>query len=132
MSAADLESLVLVDSSGWIQLLRRQGDAGVRERVREVLEDGRAAWCDIVRVELWRGAGSDSDKAILRDFEMELPSLDLSPAVWKLSCDLAQRCRKKGQPIPTTDLIIYACAKAHDVDLIHHDQHFNVLASLHR
>jgi predicted nucleic acid-binding protein len=135
MSAAVLsnriEPIVLVDSSGWVQMLRRSGDPAIRAKVLDIFEDGRAAWCELIRVELWRGAGSDDDRTILRQFEIELPSLELSAAVWTLSCELAQQCRRKGRPIPTTDLIIYACAKVHRVELIHRDNHFDVLASLH-
>lgn len=119
--------LTLVDSSAWTQLLRKSGDPGIREQLKGLVIDGRAAWCELVRVELWRGAASEQDRADLREFEAELPSLELSPGVWQLACELGQRCREQGQPVPTTDLIIYACARFHRAGLLHRDRHFEIL-----
>ena len=46
---------VLIDSSGWIQLLRRKGEPLVKKRVRELMTADRAVWCNIIQLELWRG-----------------------------------------------------------------------------
>jgi predicted nucleic acid-binding protein len=48
-------ALVLVDSSAWIHALRKAGDPTVRAALNKLLTDKLAAWCEIVRVELWSG-----------------------------------------------------------------------------
>ena len=56
------DEVVLVDTSSWIEALRSSGRADVRERVRVLLLNGLAAWCDMVAVELWNGARGDYEK----------------------------------------------------------------------
>jgi predicted nucleic acid-binding protein len=118
---------VLVDSSGWIQLLRRKGDSSVREEVRQLVLSDRAVWCDVVQVELWRGASTESDRKMLHELQAEIRSLETSTAVWKHCVDVAAKCRPRGIVVPTTDLIIYSCAAVHGVGLYHRDKHFDLL-----
>jgi predicted nucleic acid-binding protein len=120
---------VLVDSSGWIQLLRQKGDADVRDRLKQLIVSDRAVWCDVVQLELWRGAGSESDRKMLRDLQTEIRSLEISPDVWKQSFLIAGKCRPKGIIVPTTDLMIFACARTHGVELFHRDKHFDLLTN---
>jgi predicted nucleic acid-binding protein len=96
-----------------------------------LIEENQAVWCDMVRLELWRGAGSASDRGLLRDYEADVPTLEINREVWDKSCALAQLCCSKGRPLPATDLLIYACAIVHGVDLLHRDQHFDVLERLY-
>jgi predicted nucleic acid-binding protein len=121
---------ILVDSSAWIQMIRKNGDSTIRKKVIAAMEDGSAAWCDLVRLELWRGAASKEDLEILNRFEQQLPKLEISPAVWDMGSQMAHQCRKKGKPVPSTDLIVYACAKTHQAKLLHRDRHFELLDSI--
>jgi predicted nucleic acid-binding protein len=114
----------LVDSSSWVEALRRSGSAEVRERVRALLVDGQAAWCDMVRLELWNGAAGEAEKKTLRQLERDLVSLDLTAEVWDLACDLARRLRSASLTVPSTDLLIMACARHHRVPLEHCDEHY--------
>jgi predicted nucleic acid-binding protein len=50
--------MTLVDTSSWIQYLRRDGEAEMKEKVRSLLLDGAAVLCPVVIAELWMGAGS--------------------------------------------------------------------------
>jgi len=45
----------LIDTSSWIDAMRRDGDPAVRARVLALMQSGEAAWCDMVRLELWNG-----------------------------------------------------------------------------
>ena len=45
----------LIDTSSWIDALRRDGDPQIRARVVALMASGEAAWCDLVRLELWNG-----------------------------------------------------------------------------
>jgi hypothetical protein len=59
--------VVLVDTSSWIEALRFAGRANVRERVRVLMTDARAAWCDMVAVELWNGAKGNYERQRLSE-----------------------------------------------------------------
>jgi len=110
-------SLLLIDTSSWIHLLRHQGDPAVRTRVERALQAGEACWCPIVRLELWNGAGGEREKKALRDFERLLPELGIDDEVWRGAYEPARKARSGGVSIPATDLLIAACAKRHDAEL---------------
>jgi predicted nucleic acid-binding protein len=121
---------VLVDSSLWVHQLRKGGDPAQRDRVNALLEKGEAAWCPVVRLELWRGVTNDAERKTLRRYEALLPDYDISAEVWNRSMQLADRGRTSGVTVPLADLLIFTCAKTHGVDVAHDDAHFDELARL--
>jgi predicted nucleic acid-binding protein len=121
---------VLVDSSLWVHQLRRSGDAGKRARVNVLSESGEAAWCPAVRLELWRGVTNDAERRTLRRYETLLPDYVISAEVWSLSIQLADRARASAVTVPLADLLIFACATIHGLDLAHDDSYFDELANL--
>jgi len=120
----------LVDTSCWIEQLRRQGNPAVRVRVDDLLRNGDAAWCPVVRLELWSGAQGAHEQRVLREMERELVCFEISPAVWDLACDLAVRARAKGITVPASDLLVAACARHHGVGIEQADAHFDLIARL--
>ena len=123
-------AIVLVDSSLWVHQLRRSGDPAGRERVNSLLRNGLAAWCPVVRLELWRGVTNDAERKTLRVYESRLPDYDITTAVWDRATRLADRGRATGLTTPIADLLIFACAKVHGLDLAHDDAHFTQLEGL--
>jgi predicted nucleic acid-binding protein len=121
---------VLVDSSLWVHQLRKGGDPAKRDRVNALLESGEAAWCPVVLLELWRGVTNDAERKTLRRYEALLPDYEISPEVWTRSIHLADRGRASGVTVPLADLVIFACARTHGLDVAHDDTHFDELATL--
>jgi predicted nucleic acid-binding protein len=121
---------VLVDSSLWVHQLRKSGDPAKRDRVNALLESGEAAWCPAVRLELWRGVTNEAERKALRRYEVLLPDYEISTEVWIRSIRLADRGRASGVTVPLTDLLIFACAQIHGLDVWHDDIHFDELAKL--
>ena len=121
---------VLVDSSLWVHQLRKSGDAAKRDRVNTLLENGEAAWCPVVRLELWRGITNDAERKTLRRYEALLPDYAISTDVWTRSIQLADRARASGVTVPLADLLIFACAKIHGLEVAHDDTHFDELTKL--
>jgi predicted nucleic acid-binding protein len=118
----------LVDTSAWIEVLRRDGDAEVRQAVVDAARDGRAAICDMVLLELWAGAGGSQERAgIARMAALEC--LPIDDDVWKRAHALAQTCRTAGVTIPAPDLLIAACADHHGVEILERDAHFARIAA---
>ncbi len=121
---------VLVDSSLWVHQLRRSGDPAKRGRVNALLQSGRAAWCPPIRLELWRGVTNDAERKALRQYEALIPDYEVSSPVWERAIRLADRGRAAGVTTPLADLLIFACARVHRLDLAHDDGHFVQLEAL--
>jgi predicted nucleic acid-binding protein len=119
--------MVLIDSSCWIHYFRHRGDTQVRDRVIHFLEKGEAAWCPMIRLELWNGVGSEADRRILREHERWVPDLAITDAVWNEACALASQCRRSGKSAPASDVLIAACARHYRVELAYADAHFEFL-----
>jgi predicted nucleic acid-binding protein len=121
---------VLVDSSLWVHQLRKSGDPAKRHRVNTLLASGEAAWCPAVRLELWRGVTNDAERKTLRRYESVLPDYEISAEVWTRSIQLADRARASGVTVPLADLLIFACATSHGLEVAHEDSHFDELKKL--
>ena len=121
---------VLVDSSLWIHQLRKSGDPAKRDRVNSLLTSGEAAWCPPVRLELWRGVTNDAERKTPRRYEGILPDYEVSTQIWERAIRLAGRGRVAGVTVPLADLLIFAIAKMHALELAHDDAHFEQLAKL--
>jgi predicted nucleic acid-binding protein len=85
--------------------------------VNSLLENGAAAWCPVVRLELWRGVTTDAERMTLRRYQALLPDYEISVEVWDRSVHLADRARASGVTVPLADLIIFSCARIHGLDL---------------
>lgn len=120
----------LVDTSAWVEQLRRGGAAQVRTRVEELLAAGEAAWCPIIRLELWNGARGEAERRVLREMETSLPALTIDTAVWDQAVGLAAAARDRGVTVPASDLVVAACARRHQLGLEHNDSHFDLIATL--
>ncbi|MEI7900825.1 MAG: PIN domain-containing protein [bacterium] len=120
--------MVLVDSSAWIHCFRPEGDVSIRDHVQTALETGEAVWCDMVKLELWNGARGDKEKRVLRELESAVPLLACTLEVWEEAYRIARTIREKGQTVPATDLLIFACARVHRATILHADRHLDWLA----
>ena len=119
----------LVDASSWIEFLRgRASEPSLR--VKSLLTQGRAAWCNLTLVELWNGARGQTEKSVLEALEGEVRLYPITELAWARACELARRCRSKGLTAPSADIVIAACASAHKLELEHCDKHFDDILPL--
>ena len=121
---------VLIDTSAWVEALRADGDDSMRREVQLALEDGTAAFCDMILLELWSGARGNRERKYLKALEGDIECLPTTAEVWKRSRDLARRCRQAGLTIPATDILIAACALHHGARVLHRDRHFEQIQKL--
>jgi predicted nucleic acid-binding protein len=119
--------MTLIDTSSIVHFLRLKGSRPVKERVGIILRTGDAAICEMVAVELWSGVGSRHDERDIEELCSLLIWLPVSETVWARAKELAASCRRDGTPVPSSDLVIAACAFVHDASLEYEDQHFSIL-----
>lgn len=121
--------MTLVDTSAWIEYLR-DDKSDVGERVQRLMNDGEAAWCDIVALELFNGCRFDQKRKLER-VANTVPCLETDDSIWKDSLHLAVAARAAGVTAPTIDVLIAACARAHGVGIEHKgDDHFRQLSTI--
>ncbi|NOY64007.1 MAG: PIN domain nuclease [Nitrospirae bacterium] len=121
------EELVLVDTSVWIESFRTDGDERIRRHLAELILTDRAAWCEIVIIELLNGIRSEMETKKLKEYIEEIHKLPITDGVWAEGRKLIQRCRMKGYTIPVTDIVIASCALYHNVSLEYRDRHFDYI-----
>lgn len=120
----------LIDTSAWIEAMRQKGDEHVRTQVETLVRQGRARFCDLVRLELWNGIGGHAERRWLSEMEEVVETVPTDDQVWMEARRLALAARPRGLTVPATDLLIAACARIHGLDLVHRDSHFDLLSGI--
>ena len=126
---------LLVDSSSWIWAERNPADPAAAV-LRAVLDDGRAALCAPVRLELLRGAPSLAAFDRLADQFDALPDAPVDARVCELAIDiqraLAARPGSKHRAVPIADLLTAAAGIESERAIIHRDRDFETIAEVTR
>jgi hypothetical protein len=118
--------MVLVDSSVWIEALRRDGRLDVKLALENLLEEYEAAWCGPVKLEVLGGARETERKALEEQFSC-IPYFPMSDAAWDSAKHLAWRLRDKGCTAPWNDILIAALSVKADCRIYAVDKHFPLM-----
>jgi predicted nucleic acid-binding protein len=121
-------NLFLVDSSAWLFALRKEFNPAIKDRLDLLLKENRVLTTGIIKLELLGGTKTEKE---FQRLKMRLDALEESEtgtSLWERAYDLAFQLRRKGVTIPYTDILIAACALAHDTTLLHVDAHFDRIA----
>jgi predicted nucleic acid-binding protein len=119
--------MVLVDSSVWIESLRRNGDLRVKLAIDGLLEAYEAQWCTPVRLEVLGGARKD-ERARLGKYFSVVPYRCSREDDWERAIALAWRLRDNGLTVPWLDVLIAAIAIHDGTRLYSIDAHFGEIA----
>ncbi len=119
--------MVLVDSSAWIESLRRNGDMRVKLAVEGLLEAYEAQWCTPVRLEVLGGARKEERNRLGVHFSV-IPYRQCREDDWERAVALAWRLRERGLTVPWLDVLIAAIAIQDGVRLYAIDTHFQEIA----
>ncbi len=122
--------MILVDSSAWVEYLRRTGSP-VHLRVRAALEEKiELASTDVVLMEVLAGARDDGDRDRLRRLLYGRTLLAVEgPLDYEQAAELYRACRRHGEtPRKLTDCLIAAVAIRHQAQVLHADADFDVIA----
>ena len=121
--------MLLVDTSIWIEVFRQRSrfdltsSADVEEWVT----------CLPVIQEVLQGFRDESAYRVARESLLAMPIVEspLDEAVFLAATDLFRTARRAGRTIRSgVACLIAACAIRHDLEVLHHDRDFDVLASV--
>ncbi|MFT4176403.1 MAG: PIN domain-containing protein [Luteolibacter sp.] len=118
----------LIDSSAWMDCLRGKTAGG--GEVISLLEAGHATLCPPVWVELWRGAKGKREEAALLRLRDLCGMLAIDDETWEIMGRLSRASLRSGLNCPFADILIVACARRHQVRLLHTDKHMDALQKL--
>ncbi|MHB1345169.1 MAG: type II toxin-antitoxin system VapC family toxin [Thermoleophilia bacterium] len=120
---------LLIDTSLWIEGLRRSGSSTARRIVAQAVEPGLALVNGLILVEILSGARDEGELRRLERLFEATTCLPLDRPIWSRAARLGFDLRRAGVSIPTVDLTIAACALEADVPLLHIDAHFELIAA---
>lgn len=121
--------MVLVDSSAWIEALRRNGRLETKLAVEGLLEAYEAQWCSPVRLEVLGGARGAERRALGEYFSV-IPYRRCTDGDWERAIALAWKLRDQGLSVPWLDVVIAAVALHDGTRIYAVDDHFKKIRDL--
>jgi len=121
--------MVLVDSSVWIESLRRMGRLDVKVALEALLDVYEAQLCSPTRLEVLGGARKE-DRRRLGQYFSVIPYRNCNQDDWERAIALAWKLRDTGLNIPWLDVVIASIALHDGIRLFTIDAHFEKMASI--
>jgi predicted nucleic acid-binding protein len=118
--------MVLVDSSVWIESLRRDGRLEVKVALENLLEEYEAAWCGPVKLEVLGGSRPQERKMLEEQFQC-IPYFPMQDSAWDAAKNLAWRLRDKGCHPPWNDILIATLSIKADCRIYTIDKYFDLM-----
>ncbi|MFO8072597.1 MAG: PIN domain-containing protein [Polyangia bacterium] len=118
---------VLVDTSVWIDFLRR-GDGAASRLCGRLLSNRAALISDLIATELLRGARGRRELRALDDLFSVVDWLDTGRDTCLAAGRLGREMAGLGLTIPTVDLVIAQTAVNNRVSILSLDRHFPLVA----
>jgi predicted nucleic acid-binding protein len=115
--------MVLVDSSVWIEALRRDGNVNVKLALENLLEEYEAAWCGPVKLEVLGGARVQDREKLEAQFEC-IPYFQMKDSAWDNAKKIAWRLRDRGCNPPWNDVLIATLSVLAECRVYSIDKHF--------
>ncbi len=115
--------MVLVDSSVWIEGLRREGDLHVKLALENLLEEYEAAWCGPVKLEVLGGARQQDRQQLETHFEC-IPYFQMKDSAWDAAKKIAWQLRDRGCNPPWNDILIATLSLLAECRVYSIDKHF--------
>jgi predicted nucleic acid-binding protein len=115
--------MVLVDSSVWIEGLRRKGRLEVKLALEGLLDVYEAQLCDPVRLEVLGGARKSERKKLSACFAL-LPFRTCTGEDWAVAMEISWKLRDAGVTVPWMDVLIAAIALRDATRVYSVDKHF--------
>ncbi len=122
-------TMVLVDSSAWIEGLRRRGNLEVKLALEALLDAYAIILCSPVRLEVLGGART-SDRNRLSYYFSIIPYRACEADDWERAVALAWQLRDQGITVPWMDVLIAAIALHDGTRVYAVDEHFMAISKV--
>jgi predicted nucleic acid-binding protein len=119
----------LIDSSIWVDFLRKGSSVALRNQAKTVIADSNAAICELISFELLR-AVPRQDRVRIEALLATVPYLEVPVELWSSGRLLGQKCTDAGLRIPAMNLLISAVVIHHDSSIVTFDAHFQQIATV--
>jgi predicted nucleic acid-binding protein len=123
---------VLADTSAFIAAQRRRAPA--LAALAPFFEDGDLWTCDVVRLELLRGAHNARGMKVVNAQLDELLNAPIDREVWSRAKEvyegLARLQGGRHRGVQPTDVLVAAAAEAQELVVLHDDAHFDLIAQV--
>ncbi|MBI5802166.1 MAG: PIN domain-containing protein [Verrucomicrobia bacterium] len=116
----------LIDSSAWVEFLRRKGDSAVKQTVARLLQADRAAFTCPIRFELLGGVKPDEEDDLEQAFALS-HHFPFEQEDWREAATLERQLRAKGLTIPRNDLFVATVAVRLGIPVLCRDAHFDAM-----
>ena len=115
----------LIDTTIWV--LYFKGEKELEDEIKSLILKERAAICEIVTLEVLRGAKSQKEYGQLHADFAALSTLRLTDIIWEKSYKIGFKLRKMRINVPLTDILIATVASHYNCLLLHRDKHFPLI-----
>ena len=119
--------MILIDTSAWIQALRKKGNIDLRKKVEIAHNSGYARFCEPVILELYNGARGDHEINKIKKLEESVPSLLCDQDAWIRAIKYAKTLRSSAYTIPAIDILIQAIGDENGAKILADDKHFDIM-----
>ena len=124
------EGLILVDSSIWIEGIDPRASVGLKSRFAALIETERIAVTEIVRLEVIGGTRSAGEFEKARSEFEAFACLKAGGREWKRAEEIGFALNRRGQRVPSADVLIAAVAACYQVPLWHMDADFECIRTV--
>jgi len=122
--------LFLIDTSAWILGLKRNSSTQIKNILTEILDKDQSATTGIIILELLQGTKTKKEYEEIFSDLSALHYFKENREVWKKASLLGFELRRKGKTIPSTDLLIASISLYYNLNILHADNHFEIIKSL--
>ena len=123
-----MKPAILIDTSVWVEVSRKTGDESLKAELAALLRAGRTAMTWPVWMELHQGAKGRREEENLKGWREECRWLEFDDACWAEASATARTCLRSGVNVPFGDVLVSACARRYDVELLERNRHFAMIA----
>lgn len=125
MKITEQGEIILVDTSVWIEYLRKKEI--IFEEINNLVEKNKVAICKLIVAELIQGSKTDKEVRAIKDLASIVPVLEERQDNWLKAGELSFNLRRKGVTVGLADCYISIMVNSYNALLFSLDEHFRVI-----
>jgi predicted nucleic acid-binding protein len=122
--------LFLIDTSAWILGSKRNSSTQIKNILTEILDKDQSATTGIIILELLQGTKTKKEYEEIFSDLSALHYFKENREIWKKASLLGFELRRKGKTIPSINLLIASISLYYNLNILHADNHFEIIKSL--